>query len=131
MLKVDAYRVLRFVPVGVCAGVVDTLVVTAVLYAYGRPAAVWAALAGVVAGYPLSFFCHRHITFGAGRSPLYAHLIKFALLKMPNIAVRLLAALAVIAEHDWGVAVLVLIPVWNFGMKRWIFTGRAPWQKAA
>ncbi len=128
MFKIDAYRFLRFVPVGMCAGVVDVLTVSFVLYHYGRGQALTAALAGAVLGYPLSFFGHRHITFGVGMTPPRQQAITFLLLKSPNLGLRLLAALAVLVEQDWGVAVLVLVPVWSFVMKRWIFTGRAPWQ---
>lgn len=131
MLRVDIYRVLRFVPVGFCVGMLDTTVVTSGLYLWGRDGAMWAMLVGICIAYPVNFFAHRHITFGTGMTPLWRQAGTFALLKTPNAALRLLAAAAIMVHQDWGVAVLVLVPVWSFFMKRWIFTGSAPWQKAA
>lgn len=130
MLKKDFFRAVRFVPVGMCTGILDTVIVTSGLYLWGRDGAVWAMLVGICIAYPVNFFAHRHITFGTGMTPLGRQAGTFALLKTPNATLRLLAAAAVVARQDWGVAVLALVPVWSFFMKRWIFTGSAPWQKA-
>ncbi|MBP7770708.1 MAG: GtrA family protein [Candidatus Pacebacteria bacterium] len=130
MLKIDIYRALRFLPVGMGTGVLDTAIVVGGLYLLGRDGAVWAMLMGICVAYPINFFAHRHFTFGTGMTPVWRQAGTYALLKTPNATFRLLAALAIVAHQDWGVAVLVLVPVWSFFMKRWIFTGTPPWQKA-
>lgn len=129
--KVDVYRALRYLPVGAAAGMLDAAIVSTLFYMYGRDAALWAAVLGAAIGYPLSFLGHRRFTFGPGLVRLRTHAWKFALLKTPNVLVRIFVALAVMVHQDWWTIALVFIPIWSFVMKRWIFTGTRPWRKAA
>mgnify|MGYP001591671038 CR=1 FL=1 len=131
MLKIDLFRFLRFMPVGMVAGIIDGLVAGAVFLYFGRSAAIPAMLGGIVIGYPISFFGHRHVTYGTGMTSLLAQIGGFALYKSPNVIIRYLVALAILAEFDWGILGLAVIILWSFIATRWIFTGTPPWQKAA
>lgn len=129
--KVDLYRAVRFAPVGMCTGLIDASVMAAVLYIYGREGALAAVLSGACTAYPINFVAHRYITYGIGMTPLMRQIGTFVLFKTPNLTVRVLVACAIMAQMDWGVAAIVLVPLWGFAMTRWIFTGTPPWKKAA
>ncbi|MDB5225249.1 MAG: hypothetical protein JWL87_201 [Candidatus Adlerbacteria bacterium] len=130
--RTDVFRGLRYWPVGMIGGITDTAVVFACLYIWGRSRGVEASLAGAAVGYSISFLGHRFITFGAQYTPLWRQLPLFVFLKSPNLAARVFIFHELVVENKLSSSIVLVIPIffWNFGMKRWIFTGRAPWQKA-
>ncbi len=132
-VKTDVFRGLRYWPVGMIGGILDSVIMSAVIVMLGRGWGVEAALAGAAVGYPLSFIGHRYFTFGKHYTPLLRQMASFAVLKSPNLAARVYLFQEVIVDNKFSLSTLLLIPVmfaWNFGMKRWIFTGTPPWQKA-
>jgi len=132
-LKTDAFRGVRYWPVGMTAGMTDTAVVLGCLYLWGRSWGVEASLAGAAVGYTISFLGHRLFTFGRHYTPLLRQLALFAILKSPNLGARVFVFHELVVENrlTFNVAWVLPIFIWNFTMKRWIFTGTPPWQKAA
>lgn len=132
--RIDIFRGLRYWPVGIIGGILDSVVMTGVILIFGREYGVEAALAGALVGYPLSFVGHRYFTFGKHYTPLGRQMASFAVLKSPNLAARVFLFQELIVDNKFTLSTLLVVPLmfaWNFSMKRWIFTGTPPWRKAA
>jgi putative flippase GtrA len=130
---IDTFRGLRYWPVGMTAGITDTVVVMLCLYLWGRSWGVEASLMGALFGYPISFIGHRYFTFGSTYTPLGRQLLTYIVLKSPNVLARVFLFHELFVENrvTSNIGWVVPIFIWNFSMKRWIFTGTPPWRKAA
>lgn len=132
--KREAFRITRFVPIGIATTVLGGIFVAPILYVFGRAGFAEAGMVASMCSWIPNFLGHRHVTFCKLNAPwdvgAYQQLAWFALLKWGNLGYVWLILDGLVEERrwDWAVVFLAPIPCWNYMLNRWNFAGQSPLQ---